>query len=85
MVRRRNRDWVVPPRNEPDVHHLRPRTGAEDDLVAVHRQLPDLVGAELPEERLRSATFPLPMPDDVADAAGAHVRPGSYSRSTRPP
>lgn len=73
IVRCRNRDWVLLPSSEPDVHHLRPLTGAVDDLVAVHRQLSDLVGAELPEERLRSATFPLPTPDDVADASGAHL------------
>lgn len=73
IVRCRNRDWVLLPSGEPDVHHLRPLTGAMDDLVAVHRQLSDLVGSELPEERLLSATFPLPTPDDVADAAGAHL------------
>lgn len=73
IVRCRNRDWVLLPSSEPDVHHLRPLTGAMDDLVAVHRQLSELVGSELPEERLRPATFPLPTPDDVADAAGAHL------------
>ena len=73
IVRCRNRDWVLLPSDDPDVHHLRPLTGATDDVVAVHRQLSDLVGSELPEERLRSATFPLPTADDVADATGAHL------------
>lgn len=73
IVRCRNRDWVLLPGDDPEVHQLRPLTGAADDLVAVHRQLSDLIGSELPEERLRSATFPLPTPDDVADAAGAHL------------
>ena len=73
IVRCRNRDWVLLPSDDPEVHHLRPLTGATDDLVAVHRQLSDLVASELPEERLRSATFPLPTPGDVADAAGAHL------------
>ena len=73
IVRCRNRDWVLLPSDDPDVHHLRPLTGVTDDVVAVHRQLSDLVGSELPEERLRSATFPLPTPDDVADAASAHL------------
>ncbi len=73
IVRCRNRDWVLLPSDDPEVHHLRPLTGATDDLVAVHRQLSDLIDSELPEERLRSATFPLPTPDDIADAAGAHL------------
>ena len=73
IVRCRNRDWVLLPSDDSEVHRLRPLTGATDDLIAVHRQLSDLVGSELPEERLRSATFPLPTPDDVADAAGAHL------------
>jgi hypothetical protein len=69
----RNRDWVLLPSNSPDVHLLRPLTGATDDIVALHRQLTDLIGYDLPEERIRSATFPLPSPDDLADAASAHM------------
>ena len=73
IVRCRNRDWVLLPSDDPDVHHLRPLTGVGDDLVAVHRRLADLVGAELPGERVCPATFPLPSPADVSDAAGAHL------------
>ena len=69
----RNRDWVLLPSNSPDVHLLRPLTGATDDIVALHRQLTDLIGYDLPEERICSATFPLPSPDDLADAASAHL------------
>jgi hypothetical protein len=67
----RNRDWVLLPSDSPDVHVLRPLTGATEDIVALHRQLTDFIGYDLPEERLRSATFPLPSPDDLADAASA--------------
>ena len=73
IVRCRNRDWVLLPSDDPDVHHLRPLTGMGDDLVAVHRRLADLVGAELPGERVCPATFPLPSPADLSDAVGAHL------------
>ena len=73
IVRCRNRDWVLLPGADDDVHLLRPLTGATEDVVAMHRQLSNLIGGELPEERLRPASFPLPAVDDLADAAGAHL------------
>ncbi|NMC21964.1 MAG: DEAD/DEAH box helicase, partial [Thermogutta sp.] len=73
IVRCRNRDWVLLPSDQPDVHLLRPLTGATDEVVAVHKRLADLVAYSLSEERLRSATFPLPTPDDLADAASARL------------
>ena len=73
IVRCRNRDWVLLPSDSPDVHLLRPLTGATDEVVAVHKQLTNLIGYDLPEERVRSATFPLPSPEDLADAASAHL------------
>jgi hypothetical protein len=48
-----------------------PLTGATDEIVAVHRTLADLVGYELPTERVRPATFPVPTPGDLSDAVGA--------------
>lgn len=71
IVRCRNRDWVLLPSEQSDVHLLRPLTGVTDDVVAVHKQLANLIG--LPEERVRSASFPLPTADDMADAASAHL------------
>ena len=73
IVRCRNRDWVLLPSNSEDLHLLRPLTGAMDDVVAINKRLSDLVGYSLPEERVRPATFPLPSPDDLSDAAGAHL------------
>jgi superfamily II DNA or RNA helicase len=73
IVRCRNRDWVLLPSEMLDVHLLRPLTGATDEIVAVHKQLTNLIGYDLPEERVRSATFPLPSPDDLSDAASAHL------------
>jgi superfamily II DNA or RNA helicase len=52
---------------------LRPLTGATDEVVAVHKQLTNLIGYDFPEERVRPATFPLPSPEDLADAASAHL------------
>ena len=73
IVRCRNRDWVLLPSDEPDIHHLRPLTGFTDDIVAVHGPLSELIGSVLPDERLRPATFPLPKIDDLADASRAHL------------
>ncbi|MCL4207493.1 MAG: DEAD/DEAH box helicase [Pirellulaceae bacterium] len=73
IVRCRNRDWVLLPGDEPDIHLLRPLTGATDDVVAVHKRLADLIGCTVQEERLSSAAFPLPTSDDLADAASAHL------------
>lgn len=73
IVRCRNRDWVLLPSDHPEVHLLRPLTGATDEHIAVHKRLADLICYDLAEEKLRSATFPLPTAADVADAAGAHL------------
>jgi hypothetical protein len=73
IVRCRNRDWVLMPSESDAVHLLRPLTGAMDDVVAINRRIADLVGYSLPEERVRPATFPLPTPDDLSDAVGAHL------------
>lgn len=73
IVRCRNRDWVLLPSEQHEVHLLRPLTGATDEVVAIHKQLANIIGASLPEERVRSATFPLPSADDLSDAAGAHL------------
>ncbi len=73
IVRCRNRDWVLLPSDQDEVYLLRPLTGATDDIVAIHKQLTTLIGYDLPEERVRSATFPLPTADDLSDAASAQL------------
>jgi len=73
IVRCRNRDWVILPSDEDSVVLLRPLTGATDDAVAVHKRLADLIAYSVQEERLSSATFPLPTPNDVADATSTHL------------
>lgn len=73
IVRCRNREWVLLPSDQPAAWFLRPLTGATDEVVAVHRQLTELVSYTLDGERVRSATFPLPSVDDLSDAAGAQL------------
>ncbi|MBI3936041.1 MAG: DEAD/DEAH box helicase [Betaproteobacteria bacterium] len=73
IVRCRNRDWVLLPSDRDDVHLLRPLAGALDEVVAIHQQLTNLVGYDLPEERVRPSRFQPPSADDLADAASAHL------------
>jgi len=73
IVRCRNREWVVLPAETDDVVALRPLTGTTDDVVKVHRGLMNLVGYDLPFERVTPASFPLPTVQDVSDAASAHL------------
>lgn len=73
IVRCRNRDWVLLPSDRPDLLRLRPLAGATDEVVAIHRQLSTLVGYDVPEERVRPSAFPPPSPEDVSDAAAAHL------------
>ncbi len=73
IVKVRERLWVLLPSEGQETIRLRPLTGATDETVALHRGLSDLLGYSLPTERLQPATFPLPTPDDLADAASAHL------------
>lgn len=52
---------------------LRPLAGATDEIAVVQKRLADLVGYELPEERVRSSVFPAPAVDDLSDAVSAHL------------
>ncbi|MCL6502448.1 MAG: DEAD/DEAH box helicase, partial [Pirellulales bacterium] len=61
------------PSDQPELHLLRPLTGATDEVVAVHKRLADLIGCSLSCEHVEPATFPLPSADDVADAASAEL------------
>jgi hypothetical protein len=73
IVQCRNREWVLLPSDQESLLLLRPLTGATDELVAVHKGLTDLLGYSFPEERVRSAKFPPPSPDDISNLAGAHL------------
>ncbi|MGH6877132.1 MAG: helicase-related protein, partial [Rhizomicrobium sp.] len=56
-----------------DVYLLRPLAGATDEIAVVQKRLADLVGYELPEERVRPSVFPSPTVNDLSDAASAHL------------
>ena len=73
IVRCRNREWVLLPAETDDVFALRPLTGTTEDVVKVHRSLSNLVGYNLPFERVEPASFPMPTEADVSDAASAHL------------
>jgi superfamily II DNA or RNA helicase len=73
IVKCRNREWVLLPNENDEVFLLRPLTGATDEVVAIHKRLTDLIGYSLPEERVRSATFPLPTTNDISNAVGAYL------------
>jgi hypothetical protein len=73
IVRCRNRDWVLLPMDRDDLYLLRPLAGTTDEISVVQKQLADLVGYELPEERGRPSFFPAPTMNDLSDAASAHL------------
>jgi superfamily II DNA or RNA helicase len=73
IVRCRNREWVLLPVEADDVFALRPLTGTTEDVVHVDKRLMNLVGYDLPFERVTPASFPLPTVQDVSDAASAHL------------
>jgi superfamily II DNA or RNA helicase len=68
IVRCRNRLWVLLPSDDPNLYLLRPLTGSQDEVIALHRELSNLIASTIPEERLEPATFPLPSSDDISDA-----------------
>lgn len=64
IVRARGREWVVVPgEDDPDLLHLRPLGGNEDDVTGI---LPAI-------ERVESATFSLPDPHDFGDHISARL------------
>lgn len=73
IVQCRNREWVLLPSDQETLLLLRPLTGATDEVVALHKGLTDLIGYSFPEERVCSAKFPPPTPDDLSNVAGAHL------------
>jgi len=73
IVRCRNRDWVLLPSDRSDIYLLRPLTGAMDEVVAIHRGLSDLIGYDLPEERVRSSAFPPLTAEEISDSSSAKL------------
>jgi superfamily II DNA or RNA helicase len=61
LVRARGREWVVLPDSSEDFLVLRPLGGGRDDVSGVFPELEDV----------SEASFPLPTPEDLGDAASA--------------
>lgn len=68
IVRCRNREWVLLPSEDDNLIRLRPLTGSESEICAVHRQL-----ANLGLDRVEPASFPIPRAEDARDAVGADL------------
>jgi superfamily II DNA or RNA helicase len=72
-VRCRNREWVLLPSPDDNVYRLRPLAGSEDDAVLVHKKIAQILGFDLPEERVTPARFPPPTADPVGDAISSKL------------
>jgi SNF2 family DNA or RNA helicase len=73
IVSFRKREWIVLPSDRNDLLSLRPLTGATDSAISIHKTLTDTIAYSLPEERVRSASFPKPTVDDISDATASHL------------
>ncbi len=73
IVRCRNRDWVLLPSENEDFYALRPLAGTADEVTLVHRELSNLIGYSLPEERVRPSSFPPPTHYDLSDAVSSYL------------
>ena len=75
LVKYREREWVVLPSEEPEIIKLRPIGGSARETCGVLKSLSDLMGYTMPFERIKSAQFPLPEPDNVQDLAAVRRGP----------
>lgn len=80
LVRCRKRDWVILLSELENVHRLHPLSRMTDHIVAVHRRFPELIAFRLPEKRVWSAIFPLPMPPVRTSSDRRHDSP--FARGT---
>jgi hypothetical protein len=67
------RNFVLLPQEDPNIYLFRPLIGAMNVGIASHKGPANLIGYTLPMERLTLATFPLPLVDDLSDAASVHL------------
>ncbi len=68
VFRARGREWVLLPSPDPQLALLRPLTGSEAELCGIYLPL-----VQRGVEKLEPAEFPLPTPDDAADAVAAEL------------
>ena len=63
LVRARGREWVVMPDSRDDLLILKPLGGTDDETTGIY----------LPLEKVESATFKMPEPDDLGDYRSARL------------
>ena len=68
IVRCRNREWVIIPSLDENLLLLRPIAGSESEVCGIYRPL-----ANLGFDRVESATFPIPKPEDTGDAVSTEL------------
>lgn len=73
LIRYREREWVVLPSDDPNLVLLRPIGGSAREVCGVVKPLADLIAYEAPHERIETAQFPLPSPEDVQDHAAVRL------------
>ena len=73
LVTYREREWVVVPSDSPDLLLLRPIGGSARETCGVYLPLVNLMGSDLPFERVKPAAFPLPNPETVQDHAAVKL------------
>ncbi len=73
IVSCRKREWVLLPHENDAVHALRPLVGLDEEEVLVHKDLANLIGYDLPMERVTPSEFPWPKVEGVRDAASARL------------
>ena len=67
LVTVRGRDWVVQPSEDQDLLIIKPLGGSEEETTGIYLPL------NLPDDQVKSATFPLPSPEDLGDLATAKL------------
>jgi len=72
IVKCRNRNWVLLP-SESDIYLLRPLTGGSDEVIKIKKGLSNIIGYDLPTERVVPSFFPPPSKEDFQDFASAHI------------
>lgn len=59
LIHYRNRDWMVLPSDDAELVRIKPLGGSEDEITSVFLPL------DLPNEKIRSASFADPTPDEI--------------------
>jgi superfamily II DNA or RNA helicase len=68
IVRCREREWILLPSDNSALYRLRPLTGSENEIFAIHHQL-----SNLGIDRVTTAEFPPPKPEDAKDGVSAQL------------